>query len=110
METTNSYKTVSPEEFSKVIDTDGINVLDVRDADSYKTSHIKGAKNIDVTLPDFVKLAEKELPKDMPIAVYCRTGKRSAMASDLLSKAGYNVTNLDGGITAWQEAGLPVVN
>ena len=42
--------------------------------------------------------------------VYCRSGARSALAAVTLKALGYgNVANLDGGITAWQDAGLPVV-
>ena len=109
METNSSnYTTFSPEEFQKVISSQKVFLLDVRDKDGFNSGHIRCAHNLDVQNPDFMKLAEKELPKDIPIAVYCRTGKRSAMASDMLSKAGYKVYNMDGGITAWEAAGLPV--
>jgi rhodanese-related sulfurtransferase len=40
--------------------------------------------------------------------VYCRSGKRSAMATEQLRAAGYTVYDLEGGITAWKEAGKPV--
>lgn len=108
METSNNYKTVEPEEFSKVVSSSGVNVLDVRTKDEYDSGHIKGAKNLDVTSPDFIKEAEEMLPKDVPLAVYCRTGKKSTMASNMLSEDGYNIINLDGGITAWEAAGLPI--
>jgi rhodanese-related sulfurtransferase len=42
-----------------------------------------------------------ELPKKKEIIVYCRTGNRSAYACSYLSKAGYNVKNLEGGIMTW---------
>ena len=108
METTNNFKILNPEEFSKAIEAPDVVTVDVRHRDEYNSGHIKGARNIDVQDPDFIKLAEKELPKDIPIAVYCGTGKRSGMASDILSKNGYTVVDLDGGLTAWKAAGLPV--
>ena len=106
--TTVNYKTVSPEEFAKDINSSDIFLLDVRHPEEYESGHIKDAKNLDVMSSDFVELAEKELPKDMTIAVYCGSGKRSGMASDILSKKGYRILNLDGGLTAWKNAGLPV--
>jgi rhodanese-related sulfurtransferase len=39
----------------------------------------------------------------------CRSGRRSAMAADLLNRRGYRVANLTGGMTAWATAGLPVI-
>ena len=107
METnSNGYKTVSPKEFSEVIKNPDVYLLDVRHADEYSAGHISGAHNIDVMAPDFMNLAKKELPKDMTIAVYCGSGKRSGMASDLLSKEGYKIVNLDGGMAAWNAAGF----
>ncbi len=45
-----------------------------------------------------------------PVVVYCRSGKRSAKATELLQSAGFTkVHDMDGGITAWQKAGKPVV-
>ena len=49
------------------------------------------------------------LPADKTIAVYCRSGKRSALAAGGLTKEGYKVVNLRGGIIAWKEAEMPVV-
>ena len=43
------------------------------------------------------------------IAVYCGSGKRSAIASKQLSDNGYNVLNMDGGLMAWKASGLPIV-
>lgn len=108
METTENYITLTPSEFSEKIKSPEVYLVDVRHPDEYASGHIKGAHNIDVQTPDFVELAEKELPKGMPIAVYCGTGKRSAMASQILSSKGYKIYNLDGGLTAWKADSLPV--
>lgn len=103
-----NFKTVKPEEFSKEIQSPDIFLVDVRKDDEFKDGHIKGAFNLDVTDPDFEKNAEKELPKDKTIAVYCGSGKRSAMAASKLTDLGFKVLNMDGGLTAWIAAGLPV--
>ncbi|MDE5976124.1 MAG: rhodanese-like domain-containing protein, partial [Muribaculaceae bacterium] len=48
------------------------------------------------------------LDKSKPVAVYCRSGKRSADAANLLSSEGFKVTNLLGGILAWEDDKKPI--
>ena len=50
----------------------------------------------------------KELPKDKTVFVYCRSGRRSMSAAEILAAEGYKVVNLEDGIIGWQRAGLPV--
>ena len=83
-------------------------LVDVRTPDEYAEGHLRGAANIDCQAPDFLEQFEAVCPKETPVAVYCRTGRRSAEAAKKLSKAGYDVANLEGGIVGWQEAGKPV--
>lgn len=98
---------MKPAEFSQAIKSPDVYLLDVRPLADYEKAHIQGAHHLDVTDPDFDNLAVKTLPKDKTIAVYCNTGKRSAMAYQELEKLGFNVINLDEGITSWIAAGLP---
>jgi hydroxyacylglutathione hydrolase len=81
-------------------------VLDVRAATEFAEGHIPGARNINYTR---LSLHLDELPPDRPILVHCRGGARSARACALLRRAGFDATNLAGGIMAWECAGLPVV-
>lgn len=104
-----TYKTVSPEEFNKEIKSSDVYLLDVRTPEEFESGHLAGAHNIDVTAPDFIEVSLKELPKPKTIAVYCGSGKRSAIASKQLSDNGYNVLNMDGGLMAWKASGLPTV-
>ena len=106
--TSENITTVSPDEFRERIYQPEFYLLDVRTPDEFKTGHIKGAHNLDVTNPDFEELAKKELPEDKVIAVYCGSGKRSAMAANKLDLLHFKVLNLEGGLTAWKNAGLPV--
>lgn len=81
-------------------------VLDVRSPEEYvQDGHVKGS--VLIPLPDLAnRLAE--IPKDRPIAAFCRSGNRSRVAQDLLLKSGFtNVTNVTGGIGAWRSANLP---
>jgi len=87
---------------------DLIQIVDVRQPDEYNGSlgHIRGAKLI--PLGELVARAG-ELAKDRPVVAVCRSGARSAHASVLLQKAGFNdVANLSGGMLRWRAEGHPV--
>ena len=59
---------------------------------------------------DFKELAQRELSKDSTVLVYCRSGRRSLDAAEILTGIGYKVVNLKGGIIEWEEDGLPIVS
>jgi rhodanese-related sulfurtransferase len=78
-------------------------LLDVRSPEEFRSGHIKGAVNIDLqVLPK--RMAE--IPTDKPVVIYCRSGRRSAIAAQMLARAGYPEIYDLGGIIAWQAAGL----
>ncbi len=83
-----------------------VRVLDVRTLAEHAAGHIVGSLNIPLgQLP--ARLAE--IPTDRPVVVQCQGGLRSAIAASLLQAHGHTeVVDLEGGFTAWQEAGLPV--
>lgn len=87
---------------------DDVLILDVRTVADYKSGHIKGAKN--TPLSEFASSVEKYADfKDKPILVYCNSGSTITRAIKLLKKAGYTrVNSLEGGISAWKEASLPL--
>jgi len=84
-------------------------VLDVRDPQEFETGHIKNAKNI--PLSELSKrLAELEKQKSQSVITVCASGKRSATAVAMLSRAAFTqAVSLDGGMAAWREQGLPTV-
>lgn len=99
----NGYANMDVDNFSKLLEDDNVQLLDVRTPEEFAEGHIAGAKNINLFNKDFLSTAQKILDKSKPVAVYCRSGKRSAEAARLLSDKGYNVTNLNGGIMAWMK-------
>ncbi len=101
---------VSAPEFEKEIRSDSVQLVDVRTPQEYAEGHIDGALNINVQSDDFKELAQIELSKDSTVLVYCRSGRRSLDAAEILTSLGYNVVNLKGGIIEWKEDGLPVVS
>jgi rhodanese-related sulfurtransferase len=85
---------------------DGGLALDVREPSEFAVGHLPGALHI--PLGDLERAAV-EVPRDRPIVTYCGHGERSATAISLLERLGFTrLANLDGGLGAWQEAGLEV--
>lgn len=104
-----TYATVGVDEFQNAIAAEGMQLLDVRTLEEFEEGHIAGAVLVDVNESDFVDKAVAVLDKERPVAVYCRSGRRSARAATLLDMQGYVVTNLDGGVIAWQAEGKTLV-
>lgn len=104
----NEIHSVTPDEFEKGLSSEGVQLLDVRTADEYSEGHLATAINIDVTSPDFLQQASSTLSKEDKVYLYCRSGKRSLKAAQLLTKEGYQVVNLKTGILGWISAGKPV--
>ena len=85
----------------------GALIIDVRDDDEFAEAHVAGALHI--PLPD-VETRIAEIPRDRDVLLFCRSGLRSGKAQDLLIDTHHfdNVSNVEGGIVAWDEAGLPL--
>ncbi len=81
-------------------------LLDARNPDEFKVSHLKNAVPINPVLQDFSALP---LSKHTPVVVYCSVGYRSAKVVSRMQKAGFtNVQNLEGSIFKWKNEGRPV--
>lgn len=86
----------------------GVFILDVRNPDEWRPSHIAGTTLI--PLGELDKRV-KELPQGKEIVVVCRSGSRSSAGRDILKKAGFSqVTSMTGGMNAWNAAGYPTVS
>lgn len=105
-----SIVSVSVPVFEKEMKSDSVQLLDVRTPEEYAEGHINGAININVQSDNFREMAVRELSKDSTVLVYCRSGRRSLTAAEILTKLGYKVVNLKGGIIDWKENGRPLVD
>jgi len=103
-----SFSDADVSTFASLIKGEGVQLIDVRTTDEYGEGHLEGALNIDYKSDDFKATALATLDKSRPVALYCRSGRRSAAAADILAAEGFTVTNLLGGITAWTKAKMPV--
>lgn len=81
-------------------------LLDVREDVEWQAGHIEEAVHIPMGhLNDRIE----EIPRDRTIVCVCRSGQRSRAVTDALNRAGYTAHNLEGGMHAWQQAGLDFV-
>ena len=103
------FKTVPVQEFEKLAADGQVQLVDVRTPEEFAEGHLTGSVNIDWYDEAFLSKAEQALDKSKAVAVYCRSGKRSAAAAAALTKAGFTTYNLKGGFLAWNEAGNLVV-
>lgn len=100
-----TFESLSVEQFADVITDPLVQRLDVRTPAEYSEGHIPGSLNINVLDPQFAVMADSLLQKEKPVALYCRSGRRSKKAAEILSQSGYKVFELGNGFNGWQKAG-----
>ena len=96
-----TYTCITPQEAKTIMDTESeYIIIDARTEEEFAEGHIENA----ILIPEYeiADRAEKELPdKEQLILVYCRSGRRSKIASDELVKLGYSNVKEFGGIIDW---------
>lgn len=100
-----SVPTVGPDDARSRTDAGAV-LLDVREPDEWAAGHAPQATWMPM---GEVAARQQELPDGQAIVVVCRSGGRSARVTSALLAAGFDATNLAGGMQAWAAAGLPVV-
>lgn len=104
----NSNNSLSVDKFNEIISTGNVQIVDVRTPQEYGEGHISGAVNIDVMNSGFEQNVDKSLDKNIPVAIYCRSGNRSKTAMKILLKKGFKVYELDKGFNAWKSAEMKI--
>ena len=85
---------------------EGALAVDVREPEEWQAGHVDGSLWIPL---GELQARAAELPRDRPLVIVCRSGARSGYAADALVAAGYDASNLAGGLHAWAAAALPLV-
>lgn len=99
---------VSPLQATLMINREDAIVVDVREPHEYAAGHVPNARHIPMGQVD-KRLGELDKFKDKPVIVVCQSGNRSSSTCNALTKRGFEkVYNLSGGISAWEQAGMPV--
>lgn len=96
---------LTPQEAADQLARGEVQLIDVREPQEWDAGRIAGAQRIGLS-----ELSERASSIDggRPIVFYCRSGSRSAMATQAFAQAGYDAHNLAGGLIAWRDAGLPL--
>lgn len=99
---------LTPAQATQLINREDAQVIDVREQPEWAKGRIAGSRHIPVGQID-QRIGDLEKFKERPLIVVCASGMRSASACSTLRKAGFEkVFALDGGIGAWEQAGLPL--
>ncbi len=94
-----------PRRVAELLDETGTQLVDVRTPEEHVAGRISGDEHIELE-----ELATRagSLDRERPLVFYCRSGARSAMATNAFREAGFEAYNLDGGLLAWVESGLSI--
>jgi rhodanese-related sulfurtransferase len=96
----------TPQEVAELrADGDSIQLIDVRQDYEWAAGRIAGARHLELT---GLGAQASTIERDRPVVFYCRSGARSAMATEAFSEAGWDAHNMAGGLIAWEAAGLPI--
>ena len=92
-------KEISFDEFYQLYQNEQLSLVDVREVEEFQTLHLEGAQNLPLS-----QLADTydQLDKDLLYYVICKSGMRSARACQFLAEQGYDVINVQGGMTAFE--------
>jgi rhodanese-related sulfurtransferase len=96
---------LSPERVAELFERGELEIVDVREPYEREAGHIAGSRHIELErLPS----QASTIQRDRPVVFQCRLGARSAMATQAFRAAGYEAYNLEGGLKAWADRGLPL--
>jgi rhodanese-related sulfurtransferase len=95
----------TPQQVAALLEQGEIQLIDVRQPEEHEAGRIAGDR--------FIELAQlgaqvDSIDRDRPIVFYCRSGARSAMATEAFRDAGFDAHNMLGGLLDWHAAGLPL--
>ena len=91
--------------FELLRDRVDIQLIDVRQPEEHEAGRIAGDRLVELSQ---LALAVDTIDRDRPVVFYCRSGSRSAMATEAFRNAGFDAHNMAGGLLEWASAGLPL--
>jgi rhodanese-related sulfurtransferase len=95
----------TPEQVADLLANSKIQLIDVRESHEHRAGRIAAGLHIEL---DELSARATEIDRDVPVVFYCRSGARSAMATQAFAAAGYDAHNMAGGLLAWHGRGLPM--
>jgi rhodanese-related sulfurtransferase len=95
----------TPQEVAQLLDDERVQLIDVRQRHEHEAGRIAGGRLIEL---GELSAAADSIDQTRPVVFYCRSGGRSAMATDAFAQAGFDAHNMTGGLLEWHAAGLPI--
>jgi rhodanese-related sulfurtransferase len=95
----------TPQQVAALHERSEIELIDVREPAEHAAGRIAGCRL--VALSELAQQADS-IPRDRPVVFYCRSGSRSAMATEAFRGAGFDAHNMSGGLLEWHAGGLPL--
>jgi rhodanese-related sulfurtransferase len=95
----------TPRQVAALIEQRDIQLIDVRETHEHEAGRIAGDRLIELMQ---LTAQAQTIDRDRPVVFYCRSGSRSAMATQAFRQAGYDAHNMAGGLIEWHAAGLPL--
>src|ERR1700761_1575472 len=95
----------TPQQVQELLAQGDVQLIDVRQPHEHEAGRIAGDRLI---VLDRLSAEAGSIDRERPVVFYCRTGGRSAIATQAFEQAGFDAHNLAGGLVAWDGAGLPM--
>lgn len=95
----------TPQQVSELLAHGSIQLIDVRQPHEHEAGRIAGGRLIELGQ---LSAEAHTIDQTTPVVFYCRSGARSAMATQAFAEAGFEAHNMAGGLLAWDAAGLPL--
>jgi rhodanese-related sulfurtransferase len=95
----------TPKQVAQLLDAEDVQLVDVRQQHEVDAGRIAGGRHIELSV---LAAQAESLDHDRPVVFYCRSGARSAMATQAFRGAGFDAHNMAGGLLDWHAAGLPL--
>lgn len=94
-----------PERVAEMLERGEVEVIDVRASSEWEAGHVPGVQHVEL---HEVSARAETIDKEKPIVFQCRGGSRSEMVAAAFRESGWDAYNMDGGLRAWEERGLPL--
>jgi rhodanese-related sulfurtransferase len=95
----------TPQQVAALLEQGQIQLIDVREPHEHEAGRIAGDRHVELTQ---LAVHVDTIERDKPVVFYCRSGSRSALASEAFRGAGFDAHNMLGGLLEWQADGLPL--
>src|SRR5215469_3951748 len=95
----------TPQQVAELVQNSDVQLIDVRQPEEHEAGRIAGDRLIEL---GSLAVEVDSIDRDRPVVFYCRSGSRSAMATEAFRGAGFDAHNMAGGLLDWHAAGLPL--